>query len=278
MNCKKAKTIDILSYLKKLGLEPDKSYGNYTMFFSPIRNETTASLKVDHAKNLFIDYGSGKGGSIIDLVMYLNNCSIQEALKILSNDIFLFHRPKTIAVKEKRYSIDKVVELENKNLLNYLDERKLNLEFAKRFCCQVHYTFIGKKQAYGIGFMNDRGGFEIRNEGFKGCLGKKSITSIIQNSKTVSLFESWSDLISYLTLKNEIPNEDFIILNSTTMVKIAIKSLSKYTTTKVFFDTDVSGVKALKFIQDNVENSVIDCSAHYSDFDDLNDFLVNRKV
>lgn len=279
MNCDKAKTIDIISYLKKLGLEPDKNYGNYSMFFSPIRNESTASLKVDHTKNLFTDYGANnKGGSVIDLVMYLNNCSIQEALKILSNDVFLFHRPKKIAMKEKKYSIDKVIELNNKNLLDYLEKRKINLDFAKRFCSQVHYTFVGKKQAYGIGFMNDRGGFEIRNEGFKGCLGKKSITTIINNSNTVSIFESSSDLLTYFSLKKMIPNEDFIILNSTSMVKNTKDLLNNYSKLKIFFDNDDSGRSSLNFIQKYAENEVIDCSVHYSEYNDLNEYLINRKV
>ncbi len=278
MNCEKAKSIDIISYLKKLGLKPDKNYGSYSMFFSPVRNESTASLKVDHLKNLFNDYGAGKGGSIIDLVMYLNNCSIQEALRILSNDIFLFHRPKKLATKEKRYSIDKVIELKNKTMLEYLKTRKINLDYAKRFCYQVHYTFNNKKQAYGIGFMNDRGGFEIRNEGYQGCLGSKSITSILNNSKTASLFESWSDFLSYLSLKNCMPNEDFIILNSTSMVKNTKEILNDYTVLKLFFDNDESGRDALAFIKKNTANQIIDCSIHYADFNDLNEYLVNRKV
>lgn len=277
MNCKEAKDIAIDSYLRKRGQKPEKSYGNYSMYFSLDRNEATASLKVDHVKNLWMDFGTGQGGTIIDLVMYLNNCSIKEALKILSDDIFLFHQPPKRALKEKKYSIDKVVEIENRNLLQYLDERNINPDFAKQFCRQVHYTFNNNKSAYGIGFMNDFGGFEIRNKGYQGCLGKKSITSILNNSKIVSLFESWSDFLSYLTLKERIPNEDFIILNSTSLIKIAIKSLSKYTTLKVFFDNDKSGQNALKVIQDNIETEVIDCSVHYSDYKDLNDFLINRK-
>lgn len=273
MNCNKAKNKDIVSYLKNLGKEPEKIQGKIAWYISMLRDEKTASLKVDIEKNLWIDFGSGRGGTIIDLVMYLNNCSIKEALKILSNDIFLFHQPPKRAMKEKKYSIDKVVELENRNLLDYIKERKLNLDFAKRFCCQVHYTFSNKKTAYGIGFMNDRGGFEIRNKGYQGCLGKKAITSILNNSKIVSLFESWSDFLSYLTLKNKIPNEDFIILNSTSLVKNTKELLQKYTTLKVFFDNDDSGKRALRFVQEHADNEVVDCSVHYSEYIDLNDYL-----
>ncbi|WP_051209894.1 toprim domain-containing protein [Gelidibacter mesophilus] len=278
MNCKEAKNIDIDSYLKRHGQKPDKNYGNYSMYFSPLRNETTASLKVDRIKNLWMDFGAEKGGTIIDLVMYLNNCSIEEALKILSNDIFLFHQPPKIAMKEKNYSIDKVTEIENSNLLRYLDKRKLNHDFVKQFCSQVHYTFSNRKTAYGIGFRNDLGGFEIRNEGYQGCLGKKSITSILNNSKTASLFESWSDFMAYLSLKNRIPEEDFIILNSTSLVKHTKKLLKNYTILKVLFDNDDSARRALNFVQENAEGRVIDCSVHYSDYNDLNEFLINYKI
>lgn len=278
MNCKEAKNIDIDSYLKKHGQKPDKNYGNYSMYFSPLRNETSASLKVDRIKNVWMDFGAGKGGTIIDLVMYLNNCSIGEALKILSNDIFLFHQPPKRAMKEKNYSIDKVIQIEHRNLLRYLDQRKLNHGFVKQFCYEVHYSFNNRKISYGIGFRNDLGGFEIRNEGYQGCLGKKSITSILNNSKTASLFESWSDFMAYLSLKNLIPKEDFIILNSTSLVKRTNVLLTNYTNLKVFFDNDAAGKQALNFVQENAEGRVIDCSVHYSDYNDLNEFLMNYKI
>lgn len=278
MNCQEAKKIDLLSYLNKKGSITKKIRQNnawVTSIFRP--EEQTPSFKVDLVKNTWWDFGEGIGGTIIDLIMRLNNCSIKEALEKLSNDSFSFHQQPKIIKKKTTYSILKVVDLENKHLISYLEKRKINLEFAKRFCFQVHYAFNSKKEYYGIAFMNDYGGFEIRNIFFKGCLNKKAITTIYNHSKTVSLFESWSDFLSYLTLKKKIPDEDFIILNSTALVNQAIELIKKYDEIKPFFDNDEAGNKAFNIIQKNTKKEVIDYRKHYKNYNDLNDYLINRK-
>lgn len=279
MNCNKAKQIDLVSYLKKQGFRIGRTNTKDVWFYSPFRdNERTPSCKINISKNVFFCHSSGIGGTIIDFIMKYNNCSIKEALDILSRDTFSIHQ-QTKQVKSEQtptYSIKKVTELSNQKSLYYLSNRKINLKFAKRFCLQVHYSFSNGKENYGIGFKNNIGGFEIRNKFFKGCLGQKEITTINNNSDTVSIFESWSDFLSYLTLKKEIPKENFIILNSTSLVKKTIGLLDDYSTIKLFFDRDSSGDKATTFLIENSNNKIIDNSIHYKDFNDLNDYLMNQ--
>jgi hypothetical protein len=209
--------------------------------------------------------------------MKYNNCSIKEALASLSDDTFSIHQQTKEIKKEPTltYSIKKVTDLTNQKLLDYLSNRKINLTFAKRFCFQVHYSFLNGKELFGIGFMNDIGGLEIRNKFFKGCLGKKEITTVNNNSDVVSIFESWSDFLSYLTLKKEIPKENFIILNSTSLVKKTIDLLDDYSTIKLFFDRDTSGDKATAFLIENINKEVIDNRIHYRKYNDLNEYLMN---
>ena len=277
MNCKKAKQIDLVSYLKKQGFKIGKTTNNDTWFISPFRNEKTSSFKVSN-RNKWYDFGEGVGGTIIDFVMKYNKCSIKEALVILSEGSFSFHQQKkqVIIEVEPTYSIEKVTELTNQNLLDYLMSRKINLQFAKRFCFQVHYSFSNGKENYGIGFMNNVGGLEIRNEFFKGCLGKKEITTINNNSNVVSIFESWSDLLSYFSIKNEIPKENFIILNSTSLVKKTMGLLNEYSVIKLFMDNDEAGNKATDFLIENANGKIIDSRIYYEKYNDLNHYLVNR--
>ena len=279
MNCKKAKLIDLVSYLKKQGFRIGKTNTKEVWFYSPfIDNERTPSFKINISKNVFFCHSSGIGGTIIDFVMKYNNCSIKEALDILSKDTFSIHQ-QTKQIKSEptpTYSIKKVTELTNPNLLNYLSNRKINLTFAKRFCLQVHYSFSNGKENYGVASMNDVGGLEIRNVFFKGCLGKKEVTTINNNSDVVSIFESWSDFLSYLTLKKEIPKEDFIILNSTSLAKKTIGLIEDYSTVKLFFDNDESGNKATNVIKENVNNKIIDNRIHYKNYNDLNEFLFKQ--
>gem|GEM_PF-4687033 len=54
-------------------------YGS-AWFHSPTRREKTPSFKVDLNKNLWYDFGIGEGGTLIDLVIKLNNYSVPEAL------------------------------------------------------------------------------------------------------------------------------------------------------------------------------------------------------
>lgn len=279
MNCKTAKQIDLVSYLKKQGFRVGKTTSKDIWFYSPFRNnEKTPSFKVDIIKNIWYCFSEGIGGTIIDFMMKYNNCSIKGALAILSEGAFSIHQQKK-QVKSKptpTYSIKKVTALTNPKLLNYLSNRKINLQLAKKFCFQVHYSFSNGKENYGIGFMNDIGGFEIRSEFFKGCLGKKEITTINNNSDVISFFESWSDFLSYLTLKKEIPEENFIILNSTSLVKRTIGLLDDYSVVKLFFDNDEAGNKAANFIIENTNNKTIDNRIHYKNFNDLNDYLMNK--
>ncbi|MDD7915474.1 toprim domain-containing protein [Polaribacter ponticola] len=280
MNCKTAKLIDLVSYLKKQGFRIGKTNTKEVWFYSPFRNiERTPSFKINISKNVFFCHSSGIGGTVIDFVMKYNNCSIKEALVILSKDTFPIHQQKKQINREPTptYSIKKVTELTNQKLLDYLSSRKINLQFAKRFCFQVHYSFSNGKENYGIGFMNDVGGLEIRNKIFKGCLGKKEITTINNNSDVVSIFESWTDWLSYLSLKKKITRENFIILNSTSMVRKVIDLIGSYALIKLFFDNDEAGNKATDFLIENTESKIIDNRIYYKNFNDLNDYLLNQK-
>ncbi|OSY88518.1 hypothetical protein WH52_07135 [Tenacibaculum holothuriorum] len=278
MNCKTANNINLVHLLLKLGSSPKKINSNNTWFLSPFRAEKTPSFKVNTNKNLWYDFGEGKGGTVIDFVIMYYNCSINEALKSLEKNDFSFHQPKNLQEAEvkPKYSIKKVGELTNPFLIEYLKSRKINIEFAKRYLFQVHYSFDSEKEYYGIGFMNDFGGLEIRNKFFKGCLGKKSITTINNNSHVISLFESWSDFLSYLTLKTKVPNENFIILNSTALILKIPELIKDYSKTKCFFDNDEAGNKALIHLQKNTNKEITDCIIYYKNFNDLNEYLVSK--
>lgn len=64
------KRYPIVEYLERKGIKPVRKTPTYAMYRSPLREETHPSFKVDTEKNLWIDYGEGRGGSIIDLCVY----------------------------------------------------------------------------------------------------------------------------------------------------------------------------------------------------------------
>ena len=76
---KNIKDISIKSYLAQRGINPFRETTNDGYYLSPLRSEATPSFHVSYAKNLWHDFGSSEGGSIVDLVMRLDNCTTAEA-------------------------------------------------------------------------------------------------------------------------------------------------------------------------------------------------------
>ena len=80
MTYQEANSISIKDYLESLGILSvvDKLY--YGMYHSPLRQDDTPSFKVDYGVNLWCDFGTGEGGSLIDLVMKQYGCNAYGAI------------------------------------------------------------------------------------------------------------------------------------------------------------------------------------------------------
>ena len=83
MTIDEIKAISIKDYLGSMSIYPIKNYGYYGMYKSPFRNEHTPSFKVDYNQNLWYDFALDEGGSLIDLVMKLHNCSLVQAIEVV---------------------------------------------------------------------------------------------------------------------------------------------------------------------------------------------------
>ena len=71
MNIEDVKQIPIADYLHSLGYSPVKQQGNGLWYKSPLREEHEPSFKVNTDRNLWYDFGAGKGGNIIALAKEL---------------------------------------------------------------------------------------------------------------------------------------------------------------------------------------------------------------
>ncbi|PNE25814.1 hypothetical protein BHU11_10575 [Tannerella sp. oral taxon 808] len=81
------KRYHITAYLESKGITPIRKLAAYAMYRSPLRDERHPSFKVDTEKNLWIDYAEGCGGSIIDLYMRLEGCTLPETIRRLGQMI-----------------------------------------------------------------------------------------------------------------------------------------------------------------------------------------------
>ncbi|MEA5081440.1 MAG: toprim domain-containing protein [Dysgonamonadaceae bacterium] len=283
METKNVKDISIKGYLAEQGIYPIKEYYGYGMYLSAYRDEKHPSFKVDYHKNLWRDFGAHEGGSIIDLVMKMNNCSDIEAIKLLEEKADLPLIVKTAFPSEsesvERMKLIRVEQFLPPHLENYLlHERAIPLELSK-YLSTVYYSVNGRVY-YAIGFKNDKGGFELRNAQFQGCFPPKAITTFDRGTSTCNLFEGFMDFLSYLTLypmkEKTLPTESAVVLNGTGNLEKGIPFLSKHTHIYAYLDNDAGGKEALQKLE-KIKLPLTDCSKMYANHKDLNEFLQQMK-
>ena len=276
--------ISIRAYLAAQGILPRWERGNRGMYLSPLREERTASFSVSYDKNLWHDFGTGEGGSIIDLVARMEGCSETEAARRLAagehGTLVPIHAEalRTNESTLSRLTILSDHELTHPALLGYLTGRGIDLTVARTYCREVRYT-IGGKEYFAIGFRNDAGGWELRNPRFKGSSTSKNITTLNNGSDTAMVFEGFIDFLSYLSLKaNPTPAIDTTVLNSVVNLQKAVPFLARHRVVHAFFDNDEAGRKALARLEESLPSSeVIDQSVFYRGHKDLNEYWQEKR-
>lgn len=285
MNTIDAKNISLVDYLQSVGITPCKKQGNNVWYFSPFRNESDPSFKVNLARNLWYDFGLGKGGNLIEFIMEQHGIdSVSHALQILSGTTltvpahsFSFRPQENLPCFEDI----RIQALENPSLIQYLKERQINIPFAEQACKEVHFRFKDKPY-FAIGFENALGGYELRNKYFQGTLSPKTFTQVKNGNDTCCIFEGFIDYLSYLTLRqrhnSSIDKQDYIILNSVANVSKAIDIISNYQEKQCYLDNDKAGASAYIEIRNKCGLNVSDKSSIYRGHKDLNDYLCGKKL
>ena len=283
------KRYPIVEYLERKGVKPVRRTTAYALYCSPLRKETHPSFKVDTEKNLWIDYAEGRGGSIIDLCMRMEGCTLSEAIRRLGQNApdngtynflndFVPNNPQPVMAVNGARRLIEISDTLPPHLQDYLTkERCVNLEKATPFLKCISYEVRGRRYQ-AIGFANLSGGYELRDDKtFKGTIAPKDITPIFTDrAEPVCLFEGFMDFLSFLSMKEEITNH-CLVMNSVSNVARTIRYLNDrhLTHIRAFLDNDEAGRRT---IQDFIKAGfhVEDMNIHYKDFKDLNDFHVSR--
>ena len=291
MKIEEAKQIRITDYLHSLGYSPVKQQGSNLWYQSPLRQEHEPSFKVNTDRNLWYDFGAGKGGNLIALAQELY---ASDSLPYLLERI----AGQTPHVRPVSFSFGKqsssqpsfqqleVVPLSSPALYSYLRDRGINTEPAKRECREVRFVNNGK-QFFAVGFPNASGGYEIRNKYFKGCIAPKDITHVRQQGEpreTCYVFEGFMDYLSFLTTRQkscpdypDLDRQDYLVLNSLCNLSKALYPLGSYEKIHCFFDNDDAGMKAVQELRREYGLRVRDSSHIYSGYKDLNDYITGKK-
>lgn len=258
-------------------------------YFSPLREEKTASFKVNRAANVWFDHGIGKGGNLIDFGIQYFRCSVSELLNRLSamqlGNIFSFHRPShnrtskifPSAGEKEKNGDGKIVVLEHRpladlSLLDYLKSRNIPTEIAGRFCREVDFLLYGKQHT-AIGLQNRSGGFELRNSYFKGSSSPKDITLIDNRTKKLAVFEGFFDFLSFQTINRNLKGQisSSLVLNSLSFFEKSRPLMEKYQQVFLLLDRDKSGKAATQKALHWDTGKYLDRSDFYRHYNDLND-------
>ena len=291
------KAIPIADYLHACGIEPAKRYNGYALYHAPYREDPNVSLKVDFRQNLWHDYGTHQGGSIIDLVMWMQGCSAYEAMAHLTErkatplaSSSLHCEAHTEQVRNEQQpsnvtnNVRRILFISEElplYLQNYLREvRKIDLAVASRYLRHIHYE-VGGREYSAIGFPNRAGGYELRDDKtFKGTIAPKDISVIAGEASNAPsrIFEGFMDFLSYLTMKGK-EIAPCLVLNSVSNLSRAVAYLREngIDSVRTFFDNDQAGREALQSLQSE-GIKVEDMSLHYSRYKDLNEYHVAQRT
>ena len=271
--------IPLADFLARLGHEPVRRSGNELWYRAPYRSERTPSFRVNVAKQLWYDFGLGKGGDIFTLAgEFAQSVDFMEQARfiakaanmVVDRSAFPTYQPKPA---EPAFEGVEAVPLLRSPLTDYLAERGIPYAVASHHCFRLNYGVRGKRY-FAIGFQNVVGGYEIRSRYFKGCVPPKDVSLVKMESSPTgvcSLFEGFMDFLSAATLGLE--TGDSLVLNSVANVGKAVKHLDGYGRIDCFLDRDEAGRRTLEALKGHYGGRVCNCSALYDGCKDLNEYL-----
>jgi hypothetical protein len=278
MNIEQAKSIPLADILRILGFEPTQQKNHQSKYLSPLRQERTPSFYVHTERNIWHDFGTGKGGSVIDFICeYLQTqdvCyAIPDALRWLENmmgyaPIIQPIKAKFIRKPDPKLVVRDTCPIKRPALVAYLKNRGIALELAKIHLKEVVVQNTEtNKRTFALGFRNETGGHEIRNKFFKGCVGRKNISFIrgsVPKPDGIHIFEGFMDYLSAVMHKEGHQfKDDTLILNSLSCLKLATPYIKGYgyKSAYTWMDNDEAGKEATKSLANFFETE--NCLVHH---------------
>ncbi len=288
MNIEQAKSIDLVAFLSKLGIEPTRRRHTELWYLSPLRSESTPSFKLNQNLNAWYDFGDGSSGDIIDFIKRFENlASTSEALARIKSIVGSnvpptpYHSPAAEANQASTVELQKIGPVKSKALLAYLKRRSIDPQMVRSQLFEAAYK-IGDQSYYGLAFPSNSGGYEIRNPRFKGSIGAKDITTIEGDPKRIAVFEGSMDYLTAIMMNGGAKlSETVIVLNSVSLKSKALNLIESLHPEAVllYHDNDAPGRATLEFFRQQLPNVELVSKANdYSDSKDLNEWYVGQQV
>ncbi|WP_218144566.1 toprim domain-containing protein [Maribacter orientalis] len=190
-----------------------------------------------------------------------------DALDFLSNILpsFSFQPQPFEPPKNDGFIIKSTLPIWHYGLKAYLNERSITLETANKYCKEVHYSRKGNHY-FGIGLRNDSGGWELRNRYYKSSSSPKDITYFSNGCMQLVVTEGLFDFLTVTNFRHE--NMSFLILNSLSFLKRAMKFNERFKHIELYLDNDKAGNEATEWLIQN-HRGCIDKSYLYKDINEM---------
>lgn len=287
MDVEKIRETPIADYLGRLGFHPVKGRGMALWYHAPYRSDKTPSFKLDTQKEKWFDFGMGEGGDIFTLAGKLipshdfirQAQHIAETMKLPMLETKVTEYQKMAEDTEPLFANVEVLPLRHLALRQYLAERAIPFDVAERYCKEVHYD-LRNKRYFAIGFPNDKGGYEVRNKFFKGCISPKGMTLVKSGnepSRECNVFEGFLDFLSGVAFHDGAPQKDNLVLNSLIYLRKSTELLNQYDLVHAYLDNDEAGKKAIQTLKDSLGDKLIDHTVEYPCCKDFNEFLIKNQ-
>lgn len=314
MNCKQANDIPIKDVIERIGgVGNGIQKGKDLWYPSPFREEKKPSFRIDILSNRWKDFGKpGKSeGTVIDFVMELKRCSINEALNIIeefaietrgqitaSFSSFLEHASPIIKTGQNNFidklgenyssenelsdnlEILKIDDLQNIALIEYVKSRKIDIDLAKQYLKEIYFrNNKANKTFFALAFKNDSGAYEYRNKYLGGVIGHKDITTLNEGGSKLAVFEGFSDFLTYLTIEGKIEaSRTVFVLNSVNIVSKAVAKIreSAFGEINLYLDNDTAGDQTTEIFINEFADLISDERKIYEGYKDYNDYLQKR--
>lgn len=284
----------ITSILRLLGRRTDHQG---CMYYSPFRDESSPSMHINEAKNIWNDFGEGSGGNVFTLVTRLLGLRGGEAWdylagldpNVIPEDLY---RP-VVQNRSSRIIIDQVETSINRGfLIRYALRRGIPEDVLQRYCSQVTYHIEGYpcSRYTAIGFPSGPDGWVLRRASedprAKRCTSASTTTvspdgefGRVPGSGTVVVLEGFFDFLSWQVLSGrDTPGCDVCILNSVTNVDRALPFILSHAKVDCWLDNDRAGREAFgRIMQASKGREVLDSSTSMGNCKDLNEYLIAHR-
>lgn len=254
MDIEAMKRYPLEDFLARLGHHPVQRRANAIWYRSPYREEHTPSFKVNPEKNLWFDFGEGKGGNIFALAGSSSKAATSSHRRGMWRR-WRTCRCRTMSNAAPRSAATSRTQLRGRGSaalaepgVTPLPARKgIPSAIAIANCKEMRYSTHGKRY-FAVAFGNCGGGYEIRNPFFKGCVPPKDVTLLPSGSAVCNVYEGFVDYLSARALGIG-GGEDHLVLNSVSNVARAYRHLDGYGTVRCHLDNDEAGRRTLEALR-----------------------------